>query len=76
MKNDGIIFPLIEKASNFPKNKPCPFPKGNYTIKNFVIDNAKFGPLPNGRYLSRGKLIGDKKLLAQIEVYSSMNNLA
>lgn len=76
IKKDTLIWPLLEKSSDLPKNKPCPFPKGNYTIDNFEIDDSKFGPLPSGRYLGRVKIVGDGKMLMQVDVYASLNNFS
>lgn len=50
IKSDKLIYPDLEKSSNFPKNKPCPFPRGNYTIKNYVFDDSKIGATPPGKY--------------------------
>jgi ganglioside GM2 activator len=73
IKREVMIWPKLEKASNLPKNKPCPLPKGNYTIENFVIDDSGFGPLPYGKYIAKGKLLEDRKILTQIDIVAWMN---
>lgn len=67
-KKDKLIWPDLVKASNMPKNNPCPFPKGNYTIKNYAVDESKFGPLPIGKYTAKGKLVEDGKVLTLVEI--------
>jgi ganglioside GM2 activator len=67
-KKDTLIWPDLVKASNLPNNNPCPFPKGNYTIKNFVVDDSKFKALPIGKYVAKGKLIEDGKTLTLVDI--------
>lgn len=67
-KKDTLVWPDLIDASNLPKNRPCPFPKGNYTIDNFVINDSKFGPLPYGKFLVKGKLLEDGKTLTHIDI--------
>jgi hypothetical protein len=51
-------------------------PKGNYTIDNFVVDDSKFGPIPSGKYLAKGKVVSYGKILAQIDMVASLNNFS
>lgn len=67
-KKDTLVYPDLIDASNLPKNRPCPLTKGNYTIDNFVINDSKFGPLPYGKFLVKGKLLEDGKTLTQIDI--------
>lgn len=71
-KSDKVVWPGLAKASNMPQNNPCPFPKGNYTIKNYVVDDSKFGPIPPGKYTAKGKLVEDGKILTQVEIISTL----
>lgn len=72
LRSDKLIWPDLQAASNMPKNNPCPFPKGNYTIKNYAVDESKFGPAPLGKYLTRGKLMENGKILTQVDVIATM----
>lgn len=72
LKTDKLIWPDLQAASNMPKNNPCPFPKGNYTIKNYMVDESKFGRALMGKYLTKGKLMEDGKILTQIDVVATL----
>lgn len=72
IKNDNLVWPDLVKASNMPHQKTCPFPKGNYTIKNYVVDDSKFGPAPPGKYLTKGKLMEDGRILTQVEIVTEL----
>lgn len=67
-KNDKMIWPDLLAASNMPQNYPCPFPKGNYTIKNFMLDDKKFGMLPPGKFLAKASFIEEGKFLTSVEI--------
>lgn len=73
IKTDKIFWNDLLKASTMPKNNPCPFPKGNYTITNYNFDESKFGPLPFGQYTARLSILEDGKLLSQSEVVLTLS---
>uniref|UniRef100_A0A182NQW2 MD-2-related lipid-recognition domain-containing protein n=1 Tax=Anopheles dirus TaxID=7168 RepID=A0A182NQW2_9DIPT len=41
---DEVIYPQLLESSNLPPQDACPFPKGNYTIFNYVFDENKLPP--------------------------------
>lgn len=67
-KQDRMIWQKIVAVSNMPKNSPCPFPKGNYTIKDYVLDESNFSIAPPGRYSAVGKLIESGEILTFVEI--------
>lgn len=52
IQKDDKYYPIIAKSANFPMPAPCPFPKGEYYINGFKVDD-EFLPtlLPLGEYL-------------------------
>uniref|UniRef100_A0A182PJ35 MD-2-related lipid-recognition domain-containing protein n=1 Tax=Anopheles epiroticus TaxID=199890 RepID=A0A182PJ35_9DIPT len=49
---DEVVYPNLLEWSNLPPQDSCPFPKGNYTINNFVLDEQRFPPaLPASEWL-------------------------
>lgn len=68
LQNEKMIYPDLVKVSNMPENPPCPFPKGNYTVNNYEIDEKKFSSIPPGKYVARLRIFEDGKLLTQGEV--------
>lgn len=75
IKADQLVWADLENASNIPKNKPCPFPKGNYTIKNYVFNDSKIKAVPPGRYRAVGSLMDKaaRKFLTQIEIVADVS---
>ncbi|KAJ6635792.1 hypothetical protein Bhyg_14378 [Pseudolycoriella hygida] len=48
------FYPRFRSFTNFPEPDTCPFPKGNYTIKDFTLDENLFpDTAPNGAYLMK-----------------------
>ncbi|XP_049301715.1 uncharacterized protein LOC125775206 [Anopheles funestus] len=41
---DEVVYPHLLESSNLPPQDSCPFPKGNYTIHNYVLDEQRFPP--------------------------------
>lgn len=73
-KNDRFFWPDVLKASNMPHDYVCPFPKGNYTITNFVVDEQKFKMAPKGKYLARMQVIEDGKILTSVDCDASLKD--
>ncbi|XP_053670847.1 uncharacterized protein LOC128721149 [Anopheles nili] len=42
---DESIYPQLLETSNLPPQDSCPFPKGNYTIFNYILDEQRFPPV-------------------------------
>lgn len=63
-----MVWPDLLAASNMPQNYPCPFPKGNYTIKNYVVDEKNFKMLPPGKFLAKATFIEDEKVVTYVEI--------
>ncbi|CAO1414243.1 unnamed protein product [Diamesa serratosioi] len=67
-KNDNIIWPGVIEASNMPKNTPCPFPKGSYSIKDYYFDTQRVPKtIPPGQYVSKISWLDEKAVLAGYE---------
>uniref|UniRef100_A0A182UF11 MD-2-related lipid-recognition domain-containing protein n=1 Tax=Anopheles melas TaxID=34690 RepID=A0A182UF11_9DIPT len=81
---DELIYPNLLETSNMPPQDACPFPKGNYTINNFVMDEQRLPPaVPASDWLietiiTRGGKIGGGFRMNQITdvVFDSMIHLA
>lgn len=61
IQNDDQYYPLIAKSSSFEMPAPCPYPKGENYISNFVVDE-EFLPtlMPLGEYAVEVQLaLGD-----------------
>uniref|UniRef100_A0A182VW48 MD-2-related lipid-recognition domain-containing protein n=1 Tax=Anopheles minimus TaxID=112268 RepID=A0A182VW48_9DIPT len=41
---DEVVYPHLLELSNLPPQDSCPFPKGNYTIHNYVLDEQRLPP--------------------------------
>lgn len=68
IKKDKIVYPDLVKVSNLPTNQPCPFPKANYTINNYIFDDSKFGPVPPGKYTGKARLVDEEgNVLTHVE---------
>ncbi|XP_035919678.1 uncharacterized protein LOC118517546 [Anopheles stephensi] len=60
---DEVVYPHLLEKSNLPPQDSCPFPKGNYTIHNFVLDEQRFPPaLPASDWIVETILTRDGKI--------------
>ncbi|XP_058060337.1 uncharacterized protein LOC131211018 [Anopheles bellator] len=63
ISGDEYIYPQMLNYSNLPSKDTCPFPKGNYTVNDFVVDERKLPAIiPPGEWLIVVKLMRDGKL--------------
>uniref|UniRef100_A0A182QA64 Uncharacterized protein n=1 Tax=Anopheles farauti TaxID=69004 RepID=A0A182QA64_9DIPT len=61
--NDEVIYPQLLEMSNLPPQDSCPFPKGNYTIFNYVFDEHRLPPaLPASEWLMEAIVTRDGKI--------------
>ncbi|XP_058117683.1 uncharacterized protein LOC131289037 [Anopheles ziemanni] len=66
---DATIYPSLLESSNLPPQDSCPFPKGNYTIYNYIADEEKFPPaLPLSEWLMEVTLMLDGQLCGGFRV--------
>uniref|UniRef100_A0A1S4HDC0 MD-2-related lipid-recognition domain-containing protein n=3 Tax=gambiae species complex TaxID=44542 RepID=A0A1S4HDC0_ANOGA len=70
IKKDTTIYPQLIEYSNFPVQGTCPVPKGNYTLRNFVLDMTKM-PLvmPYGEWILLLQYSKNYEALAGQEIY-------
>ena len=66
-KSEKLFWPDLIEASNMPKDNPCPFPKGNYSIKNFILDGSKFAT-PPGKYVAQWSIVEDGEVLTSMKI--------
>ncbi|XP_050071353.1 uncharacterized protein LOC126559267 [Anopheles maculipalpis] len=60
---DEVVYPHLLEMSNLPPQDSCPFPKGNYTIHNYVLDEQRFPPaLPASDWIMEVILTRDGKV--------------
>ncbi|KAG5673765.1 hypothetical protein PVAND_003785 [Polypedilum vanderplanki] len=52
IRTETEFWPKLSRNSNMPKNNPCPFPSGRYTVQKFSIKFSRklVEPLNNGKY--------------------------
>lgn len=68
-----MFTPGVIAASNIPKSPHCPFPRGNYTIENYIVDESKVPPSPVGKFLLKLSLKDeDEKVLTSLEIVASV----
>ncbi|CAO1406426.1 unnamed protein product [Diamesa tonsa] len=69
MKNDKMTWPQLVNKSDMPKDAPCPFPKGKYSIKDYTLDSNQLPPgiLP-GTYFAKLTILDGLKPVAGYEV--------
>lgn len=73
LKSDTMFTPGVIAASNLPKSHPCPFPRGNYTIENYIVDESKVPPSPIGKFLLKLSMKDeDDKVLTSLEIEASV----
>src|SRR5690349_11683004 len=68
LQSEKMFYPQLVKVSNFPDPPPCPFPKGNYTIRNYELEEKKFLAFPPGKYIARLSAFEDNKKVSELEV--------
>lgn len=75
IQNDDKYYPILAKVSNFPMPAPCPYPKGEYFINNFKVDE-EFLPslLPLGEYLVEVQLVLADEVIFGYNVYSTVTS--
>ncbi|XP_050100880.1 uncharacterized protein LOC126581342 [Anopheles aquasalis] len=57
---DELVYPQLLQVSDFPPKGTCPFPKGNYTIDEYVLDERSLPPfIPPGEWLVEIKMLRD-----------------
>ncbi|ETN57898.1 hypothetical protein AND_010526 [Anopheles darlingi] len=60
LAGDEFVYPSLLEKSNFPPRDTCPFPKGNYTIYDYVLDDKSLPPfVPAGEWLMEMKMFRD-----------------
>uniref|UniRef100_A0A182HK71 MD-2-related lipid-recognition domain-containing protein n=1 Tax=Anopheles arabiensis TaxID=7173 RepID=A0A182HK71_ANOAR len=70
IKKDTTIYPQLIEHSNFPVQDTCPVPKGNYTLRNFVLDMTKIPlVLPLGEWILLLQYSKNYEALAGQEIY-------
>lgn len=74
MKTENVYLPELRECSNLPGPEACPFPKGNYTISNYNIDEKRFGMAPLGAYEANLKIMEDGKILAACKIAITIKN--
>ncbi|XP_052890338.1 uncharacterized protein LOC128298610 [Anopheles moucheti] len=63
LAKDEVIYPALLEVSNLPAQDSCPFPKGNYTINNYVLDEHRFPPaLPASDWIIETIMTRDGKI--------------
>lgn len=73
-KTENTYLPEIREVSDLPAADVCPFPKGNYTINNYNIDEKRFGMAPLGAYEANVKLIEEGKVVVACKLSISIKN--
>lgn len=73
--NDDHYYPILSKSSNFPMPAPCPFPKGEYIINNFKVDE-EFLPtlLPLGEYVIEVHLMLNEEMLFGYIIHATISS--
>ncbi|CAD7087196.1 unnamed protein product [Hermetia illucens] len=72
IKDDKEFYADAVKVSNLPAPGTCPFPKGTYTINNYLMNEDNIPNVPAGEYRvtitlkSLGKLISGYEAIAKI----------
>ncbi|KAG5673764.1 hypothetical protein PVAND_003784 [Polypedilum vanderplanki] len=69
LQKENLIIPGLIQKSNIPTDVMtdlCPFPSGDYWIKNYTIDESKFLTAPIGNYNTKISLLERGKVLASI----------
>lgn len=68
------FLPALRTFSNLPEKGACPFPKGQFTIKDYEFTEEQFPKIiPPGDYLVRFSVSEDDKLLWGAEVFLTIN---
>uniref|UniRef100_A0A182MTH5 MD-2-related lipid-recognition domain-containing protein n=1 Tax=Anopheles culicifacies TaxID=139723 RepID=A0A182MTH5_9DIPT len=66
---DEVIYPHLLESSNLPPQDSCPFPKGNYTIYNYVMDEQRLPPaVPASEWIIETLLSRDGKIGAGFRI--------
>ena len=72
LSKELLVVPDMRKVSNLPPPGTCPFPKGNYTIKNYKINEEKFRFVPPGEFVTRVRIFEDGQVIGEYSVEATV----
>uniref|UniRef100_A0A182IMF7 MD-2-related lipid-recognition domain-containing protein n=1 Tax=Anopheles atroparvus TaxID=41427 RepID=A0A182IMF7_ANOAO len=68
--SDEVIYPSLLETSTLPPQNSCPFPKGNYTIYDYIADEEKLpAALPLSEWQVELTLTLDAKICGGFRPY-------
>lgn len=74
IQNDEKYYPILAKSSNLLMPAPCPYPKGEYFINNFKVDE-EFLPtlMPRGEYLVEVQLVLEDEVVFGYNIIATIS---
>ncbi|EAT41910.1 AAEL006503-PA [Aedes aegypti] len=61
--NDGVILTKLREVSNIPPKGTCPFPKGEYHIDKYQLDESQIPPMiPHGKYTLMVQMLDNNEI--------------